>query len=426
MTYKSSDSVERKYYKYSDGGHSGAYILPNATTYLSNFSLLGGSNDIGVKASSYYSSYYPWHVFDNTTSAWVTNTGYPVWIAWSFFTNDDTAVIRPSILSITNAGANFPREGTLDYSDNGEDWTTITSWASDAGANTQWFITVPTSYDGYHKYHRLNITAGSHATVDDVAKIQVSFYLRSLVPGTSSDYNRFEDKKIHRASQKVNRIYCKLLEEAYTSPYTFTVTSGGNYLIELIGGGGGAACKQADSKYQSAPTGTGSGGSGGYFKGIVKFDEGDRVSFMFGTGGSGRYWNTYNEFSAYAGTESTLSINDNLVVTTNGGQGGSSNKASACGTTIIHDFNRVISVITDIGINGSYLRGGEYSPPLIPRTMSPFSMTDTGYGSGGGCTVSGKPSSGMGGAMRMTMTYTTEPEEYDYYIDESTFFGFKY
>lgn len=231
-----------------------------------------------------------------------------------------------------------------------------------------------------------------------------------------------KDEDLYKVPQEVTRIYCKLLEEKHTDPYTFIVATGGDYLVELIGGGGGGVHKSSDDT-----TGSGSGASGGYFKGIIRLNTNDKVSFTFGAGGAGRSVTTYSEISAPSGTASTLSINDVLTITTNGGEGGRSRYVSVYGATVLDDPTRIVSVISDTGINGSFVRGGQYAHPTISRTMSPFSKTDDGYGSGGGYNLSeGGASSGGNGAMRIAITYAVEPEEYDYYIDKIRCFGIRY
>lgn len=231
-----------------------------------------------------------------------------------------------------------------------------------------------------------------------------------------------KDENLYKVPHEATRIYCKLLEEKHTDPYTFIAVSGGDYLVELIGGGGGGVHKSSDDT-----TGSGSGASGGYFKGVIRLDDNDKVSFTFGTGGAGRSVTTYSEVSASSGTASLLSINDDIVIVTSGGEGGHSKSDSICGETLVQVPDRVLYTIDTVGINGSFVRGGQYEHPTISRTMSPFSKNDTGYGSGGGFNFSdGGASNGGDGAMRMSIAYLTEPEEYDFYIDIIKCFGIKY
>ena len=192
MTYKLVTTTERKYYKYSDTD----ITYPAANTdipFLTNFSLLGNNSGLGVKATSYYAAnnayYYPWWAFtNNNNQAWVTNNGYPNRIAWS-----TPELFKPSYVEVKNATANFPRAGSLDYSDNGEDWTTVQSWTSSGGASAVWTITPPSDYAGFHKYYSLYITSGSNATFNDVFLITCVGTYRKITEGTPSDYDYYED-----------------------------------------------------------------------------------------------------------------------------------------------------------------------------------------------------------------------------------------
>lgn len=196
MAYQLVTTTERKYYKYATSGLNtnprssggGQPIYP----YLDNFALLGNSSGMGVKASKYYSTNYPWHAFDGASNtAWASSGGYPTWIAWSF-----PLPCNMQTVYITNYTANFPRGGSIDYSDDGENWTEIKTWTSSAGASEEWTISVngmPYA-NPYHQYYRLKITSGSNNNYVDVRNITVYGTWRSTRNGTSSNYDFYEDK----------------------------------------------------------------------------------------------------------------------------------------------------------------------------------------------------------------------------------------
>lgn len=219
-----------------------------------------------------------------------------------------------------------------------------------------------------------------------------------------------------KAEKTVIRKYYKILQEQNTDSYVYTIPSAGLYLVELVGAGGGGAQKYADNA-----GGSGSGGSGGYFKGILNLNSGDELSFTFGVGGVGKVQTTYGEVTATAGTESTLSINGVLTITTNGGDGGNSNAKASCGQTTINDDSKIIEVISTTGVNGSYLRGGALSRPTVERTLSPLTKTTTGYGSGGGYNTTDGAGTGANGAMRISNAYEDMPSDYDYYEDKELY-----
>ena len=213
-----------------------------------------------------------------------------------------------------------------------------------------------------------------------------------------------------KAVRETRNRYYKVLAEQGTSSYTHTIAETGEYLIELIGGGGGCARKSADDT-----TGSGAGASGGYFKGILSLESGDILDFAFGTGGTGVAATTYSEFTANPGTASTLTINNILTITTNGGNGGRTNGNSLTGITSINDSSKIVTIISTDGINGSFTRGGAYAFPSVERTMSPLTKTTTGYGSGGGFKYPGGDMvNGADGGMRITRMYLREPQDYDY------------
>lgn len=219
-----------------------------------------------------------------------------------------------------------------------------------------------------------------------------------------------------KAYKKTTTRYFKIIQEKNSNNYTYTISNGGKYLIELVGAGGGGS-----HKYANNTTGSGSGASGGYFKGIFQLNTGDVLSFTFGVGGAGREETTYTEITASSGTATTLSINGTLSITANGGGGGYVNGVSSYGQVVINNRDKIVEMISTSGINGSYVRAGAYGHPAIDRTLSPFTNTNTGYGSGGGYNSTNGASSGANGAMRIATVSENTSSNYDYYEDITTY-----
>lgn len=202
MAHKVIETIERKYYKYS----TESVIIPAVSGELqplATWSLLGNGASLGVKASAYYSSNYPYHALDTVaagaggstdTTTWTINTGYPAWIAWS-----TPQLYKPSNVRIFT-GVNYPKTGTIDWSDDGENWVTITSWTSNVGANSNYTIDIPDTGYGYHRYYRLTITSGSNNSVMNLKAITTTGMYGTIIEGTSSDYDYYEDVSVCKSS----------------------------------------------------------------------------------------------------------------------------------------------------------------------------------------------------------------------------------
>ena len=211
---------------------------------------------------------------------------------------------------------------------------------------------------------------------------------------------------------KIFTRYYKILQTDTSSACTHTITADCECLIEMIGGGGGGVHKYADNT-----SGSGSGAAGGYFKGLFQLKAGDVLVFSPGAGGAGKVQTTYNEITASAGTASTLKINDILCVTAGGGGGGYANGNSNKGSVTINNSDKLITRFSMNSFNGGYTRQGGAKHPSRPRTLSPFTNTLDGFGSGGGYSNAAGGGKGGAGAIRIKLIKSSALPSWDFRRD---------
>ena len=187
------NTIERKYYKYSYS----TFIQP----VLNDNNLLGGYQ-FAIEPSSIYSSYYAWHAFDNSSSSWIPNARY------ADTTPEYMIMCNPKPLNVTsiqiqNSTTNNTAfvSGDVQYSDDGNTWTTITTWTnSTQTANATWNIDL-SSNTGYHQYYKLNISEWKHNGnyARSVGEITLIGTERTVTSGTASDYDYYLDLDTYKA-----------------------------------------------------------------------------------------------------------------------------------------------------------------------------------------------------------------------------------
>ena len=213
----------RKYYKY--------VYSNNDLRMSSGNTLLGGDSLAITNYGVCYQTNYPWHVFDGkSNTAWISTIGIPTYLIWSFphptylgaFGDSTTNIV----IRVVNYTGNFPRAGTLDYSDDCVNWTKHADWSSNGGSGA--YFDIDTTNIGYHKYYRLYVSSSSASTNVSIAQIyNDGNRMRAVQESTSSDYDFYEDVPEYKSTLSNNnykvaltneRVYYKYTKTSFTTP----------------------------------------------------------------------------------------------------------------------------------------------------------------------------------------------------------------
>ena len=127
-----------------------------------------GGNAFAVAASSYVNSARaPWKAVDGITSSsdgenyvWHSNSGSSWW--FTFYNPTAINVTKIAIQNSAFSGHKAITGGTISASNDGANWTTLTSWTnSNITANAWWNIDLSSNI-GFYKYYRINITSSAY------------------------------------------------------------------------------------------------------------------------------------------------------------------------------------------------------------------------------------------------------------------------
>ena len=237
-------------------------------------------------------------------------------------------------------------------------------------------------------------------------------YCRIMQQTTEDDYEFKEEIVTYKLPRTVDVQYFQtIFEQATPGTYSISVPSG-NYVVELVGAGGGCAgCRWASN------VGNGntmlSGGSGAYFKGILHVPAGT-YTITVGAGKPAVTADVNTLTTAEAGGDTSF---DSLI-TAGGGQGGQasfSTRIAGVGGVCSINTSIIENIDTRNGNTGREAGNAIYTFTTVTGGVSAYDNSTTGYGAGGGY-----PDGGIDGYCKI-MQQTTEDDsttseiKYTYY-----------
>ena len=185
-------STQRLYLKYNDR----SFTTP---TLAQDWDVAG--TGFGVETSGVFSTNYAYKAFDKLTSTTASLTNVPNWLVMY-----NVNPLKLSSITIDNWSSYFGRTGSINASNDGNNWTQLTTWSTSAGANVQWSIDIPLSARDFYHYYRINfLTANS--TLVYLKEVTLNGVERLTVPGTSSDYSYFRDVYSYHTVLSGNKHY---------------------------------------------------------------------------------------------------------------------------------------------------------------------------------------------------------------------------
>lgn len=217
-----------------------------------------------------------------------------------------------------------------------------------------------------------------------------------------------------RAYKKSETKYFKTIyEKSIAGTYEIDLEAG-EYLVELYGAGGGWANSSwtTDTHYCR----TSGGGSGAYFKGIIRIS--GTTSITIGAGGKGV---NYGRASGSGGAGGNTTIGN--IVSAGGGGGaytvymnGADNHVGYGGTVSILDNSAILlSIQNSSGNNGSTItKTYSTGPADVAGGASLYDGSSTGFGAGGGYPNEAKDGYIKIEAKSTPSDYTTVIETVDY------------
>ena len=168
---------------YKSSGPTGAitFIRSPQTDPYADFTLTdqvpimtGASTPAGtVSASSYLTSYDPWHAFDGISimsGRWITNPSGTTtgWISYDFGSGNNKVITYYSILAIgSDNAANItraPKTWTFEGSNDGSSWTVINTQTNVSAWTAGEKRTYSTANTTSYRYYRINVSANQGAT----------------------------------------------------------------------------------------------------------------------------------------------------------------------------------------------------------------------------------------------------------------------
>lgn len=217
-----------------------------------------------------------------------------------------------------------------------------------------------------------------------------------------------------RAYKKSETKYFKTIyEQSVAGTYKIDLEAG-EYLVELYGAGGGWANSTwtTDTHYCR----TSGGGSGAYFKGIIRIS--GTTSITIGAGGKGV---NYGRASGSGGAGGNTTIGN--IISAGGGGGAYATYLNANGwsvgvggaVSILDSLSVTNIVLNKSGLNGSSQSGTYTQGPVnVAGGLSLFDNSASGYGAGGGYPNEAKDGYIKIEAKSTPSNYTTVIETVDY------------
>lgn len=215
----------------------------------------------------------------------------------------------------------YPTGGNVQGSNDGETWTTLTTWTNSSEAD----FTISLNHQDHYRYYRINVTGVNkdviHAhslTITATYQEEVEQYV-----GKDDDYDYFFTETY--AIKVLNGMPYTKVE--YTTPgtYTFTVPNGITTIrCEIAGAGGGGG--------SGSYAGAGGGGGSGYkvFGELIVVEPNSTITVVVGAGGAGGAKASVAFGDGNAGSAGGDSKVDNIVGA--GGAGGAGGDGDTGGT----------------------------------------------------------------------------------------------
>ncbi len=140
-----------------------------------------------VAASSSYASYYDWEAFNQTTSYWQTNTGWPQWISYDFEIGNEIDLLfyEIEIDSLLYA----PRSWILEGSNDGTSWSQVHQISNLQVLTSYTKLQFPVMNSTLYRIYKFTFGSGYHATTLSIREIGLYSY-SNLITNT----NEFEIK----------------------------------------------------------------------------------------------------------------------------------------------------------------------------------------------------------------------------------------
>lgn len=390
---KAYKETERKYYKYQYNSWTQPSLTSNGVFTVDDFAVQG------------YDTL--WKAFDYDKSTNVTpqtTTTSQVW-----FNKNPLKIAQLEIATGAVDGYHGAKQFSLYGSNDYSNWDLITT--QDTTNRSQVLTTYEINSNSYYKYHKFTTNSSTYIwTV--LATINIIGEERVTVESTEEDYDFYKDFHTYKLPRELDSKYFKpIYEQAVAGEYEITLDEG-NYLVELVGAGGGCAgCRWASN------VGNGntmlSGGSGAYFKGILHVPAGT-YTITVGAGKLAVTADVNTLTTAEAGGDTSF---DSLI-TAGGGQGGQasfSTRIAGVGGVCSINTSIIENIDTRNGNTGREAGNAIYTFTTVTGGVSAYDNSTTGYGAGGGY-----PDGGIDGYCKI-MQQTTEDDsttseiKYTYY-----------
>lgn len=210
--YKAIKPIDRKYYK----------ILPWTQEKFSSESDNGvlGGDKFAISVPSYLSPYYSWYAYDGIDDyqhGWCSRT--------ITVDVDGLTIYNPNPLKISTLEIHHftgtvyvyrAYQGKLMGSNNGSNWTQLTSWSvadTDEDADV---ITLSLSLDTAYKYYKIVPIATHSNKYWGVQELYIT--ADQIIESTESDYDFYEDVEQHKVVKETTRKYYKYVDQVWTNP----------------------------------------------------------------------------------------------------------------------------------------------------------------------------------------------------------------
>lgn len=218
---KAYNETIRKYYKYQYND----FIQP----VLTSNGVIGGHSFAVSNPGGWESSYPAFQAVDNNTgtiSIFQKGTGY-------YFQFYNPNPLNVTNLNITNTGGDAwgtraLTAGSIMASNNGIDFVELLTYSNSVtGGNASWSIDLSSNAD-YYKYYRIITTGTSYANSGAasqciIAELKITAQEQTIIEGTESDHDFYEDVAVYKLPTKTVRTYYKYID--WTQPVLTSNTS---------------------------------------------------------------------------------------------------------------------------------------------------------------------------------------------------------
>lgn len=186
--YKAVKETVRKYYKYVYK----SWVKP----VLTSAGVMGGDSFAVAQSSSFASRDF-WLVFGNPKGYWHSAAGHPQWVSW----------YNPEPLKVTRLFIGGHSAGNLKHfkvqaSNDNLNWIDLKEVENTI--QTADYEVDLTNNTEYYLYYRLYITSSYYGSYDLIDGFNMTAVSCSVVEGTPSDYDFYEDVDIYKVVQEVN------------------------------------------------------------------------------------------------------------------------------------------------------------------------------------------------------------------------------